>query len=44
MIDTDRKFPDEITLKNAVILMACVTKDGDKYYLRLFLKETLYDK
>ena len=36
LIDTDDKLPDDITLKNVVILITCVIKDGDK-----FLEETL---
>ena len=27
LIDTDDKLPDDITIKNLVILMKCVTKD-----------------
>ena len=37
----DDKLPDDITLKNVVILMACVIKDGDKFYPQLFLEEVL---
>ena len=37
----DDKLPDDITLKNVVILMACVIKDGDKFYSQLFLQEVL---
>ena len=43
LIDTDINLPHGITFKNAVILMACVIKDGDKFYPQLFLEETLYD-
>ena len=32
LIDTDDKLPDDITLKNAVLIMTCVIKDGDKFY------------
>ena len=32
LIDTDDKSPHDITLKNAVILMACVVEEGDKFY------------
>ena len=42
MIDTGDKFPDDITLKNFLILMTCVIKDGDKFYPQLFLEEALY--
>ena len=31
-IDTDDKLPDDITLKNAMILMICIIKDSDKLY------------
>ena len=27
LIDTDDKLPDDVTIKNLVILMKCVTKD-----------------
>ena len=43
MIDIDYKIRDDITLKNAVILMTCVIKDGDKFYPQLILEEALYD-
>ena len=41
LLNTDDKLPDDITLKNAVILMTCVIKDGDKFYQHLFLEEVL---
>ena len=44
LTDTDGIFPDKITLKNAVILMKYVIKDGDKSYPQLFLEETLCDE
>ena len=44
LIDTDDKLPDDITLKNAVILMTCVIKDGNKFYPQLFFKKELHDK
>ena len=44
MTDTDGIFPDKITLKNAVILMKYVIKDGDKSYPQLFLEEALCDE
>ena len=40
-------FPDDITLKkikNDVILMPCVIKDGNKFYEQLFLGYELYAK
>ena len=44
LIDIDDEFPDDITLKNAVILMRCVIKNGDKFYQQLFSEEKLYDE
>ena len=42
--DTNDKLPDNITLKNDVILRTYVIKDGDKFYPQLFLEEALYDE
>ena len=36
------ELPDNITLKNVVILMTCVIKDCDKCYPQLFLEEALF--
>ena len=36
LIDTDEKLSNDITLKNIVILMTCVTKDDAKFYPQLF--------
>ena len=36
LIDKVDKLPDDITLENAVILMASVVKDDAKFYPRLF--------
>ena len=36
LIDTNDEFADEVTLKNAVILILCIIKDGDKFYVQLF--------
>ena len=44
LIDMDNKLPDDITLKNVVILMTCVIQDGGKLYPQMFLEETLYVK
>ena len=33
LIDSDDKMSDYITFKNVVILMTCVMKDGNKFYL-----------
>ena len=42
LMDTDDKLPDEVTLKNVVILMICVIKDNGKFYPQIFLKKSLY--
>ena len=44
LIDTDDKLPDNITLKNAAILMIFLIRDSDKFYLRLFLEEALHNE
>ena len=44
LMDTDDKLLDDITWKNAVILVTCVIKDGNKFYPQLFLEEALYDE
>ena len=44
LIDSDDKMSDYITFKNVVILMTCVMKDGNKFYLQLFLEEASYDE
>ena len=36
LIDNDDKLAGDITLKNAVILMASVMKDDDKFYPQIF--------
>ena len=43
LIDTDNNLPDDINLKNAVILMACVIKGDGKGYLQIFLEEALLE-
>ena len=43
-IDANDKLSDDVTLKNGVILMTCVIKNGDKLYRKLFLEEALYDE
>ena len=37
LIDTDDRLADEITLKNIMILIPCVIKNGDKFYPQLLL-------
>ena len=44
MIDIDDKLPENIILKNAAVLMTSVINNDDKFYWKLFLEETLYDK
>ena len=44
LIGTDKKLPDDITLKNAVMLMTCVAKDGENLYIHLFLEEAFYNE
>ena len=41
MIDTDDKLLDEITVKNAVILITCIIRDDGKFYPQIFLEEAL---
>ena len=41
LIDADDKLPDDISLKNVVILITCVIKDGDKFYPQLFSEDVL---
>ena len=41
LIETDDKLPDDITLKNVVILIKCAIKDGGKCYPKIFLEEAL---
>ena len=36
LVVADDKFPDNSTLKNVVILIICVIKDGDKFYPQIF--------
>ena len=43
LIDTYDKWPDDITLKNVLILMACVIKDDDKFSLQLFIEQAFLE-
>ena len=43
MIGTDDKLPDVITFKN-VISIKCVIKDDGKFYMQIFLNDTLLVK
>ena len=36
LVVADDKFPDNSTLKNVVILIICVIKDGNKFYPQIF--------
>ena len=36
LVVADDKFPDNSTLKNVVILIICVIKDGDEFYPQIF--------
>ena len=36
LVVADDKFPENSTLKNVVILIICVIKDGDKFYPQIF--------
>ena len=38
LIDIDSKLPDDITLKNVVVLMTCVIKEGNRFYPQIFLE------
>ena len=40
-IETDNKFPDDVTLENFVILNTCVIKDTNKFYPEISLEEAL---
>ena len=44
MINKGDKLPDDITLKNPVVLVTCVLKDGGKFKLKLILEEASYDE
>ena len=44
LIETDGKLPDDITIKNFVILITWIIKDDGNFYPQLFLEETLYNE
>ena len=44
LINKGDKLSDDITLKNPVVLVTCVLKDGGKFNLKLFLEEASYDE
>lgn len=39
--DTDDKLPDDINLKDVMILMTCIIKDNGKFYPQIFLEKML---
>ena len=41
LIDIDDKLPNDITFKNAVVLIACLIKDDNKFYLQQLLERAL---
>ena len=43
MTVTDDKLQDDITLKNAVTLMACIIKGNSRFYPQLFLEKALLE-
>ena len=38
LMDRDDKLPDDITIKNVVLLVTCVIKDDGKFYPQIFYK------
>ena len=44
LVETDDRLPDDITVKNVGVLITSVVGDGDKFYSKLFLEETLVAK
>ena len=41
LIDMYGKLPDNITLKNIVILMTCAIKDGDKHFIHNYFRRSI---
>ena len=41
LIDMDDKLPDDVSLKNVVILITYVVRDDSKFYPQIFLGEAL---
>ena len=41
LIDMDDKLPDDVSLKNVVILITYVVRDDSKFYPQTFLGEAL---
>ena len=44
LIDANDILPDDVTFKNAVVLMTSVIKGDGKFYPQLFLEEALCDE
>ena len=44
LIETDGKLPDDITIKNFVILITWIIKDDGNFYPQLFWEGTLYNE
>ena len=44
LIDMDDKLPNNITLKNVVILTTCVIKDDGKCYPEIFFEKAFFVK
>ena len=44
MVKTDDKLPDHIAFKNGMILITYDIKNGDKFYLQIFLEQVLHDE
>ena len=44
LIDSGDKLPDDITVKNVVILITCIIKDDGKFNPQIFLVEALFVK
>ena len=43
-IATDDELPEDIALKNVLILMTCIIKDDGKFYPQMLLEEVLFVK
>ena len=44
LIETDGKLPDDITIKNFVILITWIIKDDGNFYPQQFWEGTLYNE
>ena len=41
LIETNDKLPDGISLKAVALLLTCLIKNENKFYLQIFLEEAL---